>query len=175
MTSLNTTKLNLTWGARRLLRGNSTSGTPGEGMQRTTRSALALTAAILLATFAVAGQSTPKPAAKTATKSPLEDAMHAMFDVHAFGQAEISPDGKRVAWVESLPGPGGAPSANSAIYVAELSAPDTPARISAGDGKGAYEEHDAAWSPDGKSIAFLSDAATQGQLQLFVTNSTGGG
>jgi len=139
-------------------------------MQRTTRSALALTAGFLLATFAVAGQSTPKPAAKTATKSPLEDAMHAMFDVHAFGQAEISPDGKRVAWVESLPGPGGAPSANSAIYVAELSAPAAAKRITAGDGKAEFEEHDLAWSPDSAKIAFLSDAAASGQLELYVIN-----
>jgi dipeptidyl aminopeptidase/acylaminoacyl peptidase len=100
--------------------------------------------------------------------------MKAMFDVRTFQQAEISPDGNRVAWVESLPGPGGAPSANSAIYLAELSAPDATTRITAGDGKAANEEHDIAWSPDGKSIAFLSDAATQGQLQLFVVNSSGG-
>jgi dipeptidyl aminopeptidase/acylaminoacyl peptidase len=134
---------------------------------------------VILAPFTIAAssqcaqQSSSIPTASS--KKSLDDAMKAMFDVHTFQQAEISPDGKRVAWVESLPGPGGAPSANSAIYVAELSPPDTPARISAGDGKGAYEEHDAAWSPDGKSIAFLSDAATQGQLQLFVRNSTGGG
>ena len=112
-------------------------------------------------------QATPK------AKS-LDDAMKAMFDVRTFAQAEISPDGNKVAWVESLPGPGGAPSANSAIYVAEVSAPDVRTRITAGDGKTAYEEHDVAWSPDGKQIAFLSDAATQGQLQLFVMNSSGG-
>ena len=107
------------------------------------------------------------------TKS-LDDAMKAMFDVRTFQQAEISPDGNRVAWVESLPGPGGAPSVNSAIYVAELTAPDAATRVTAGDGKAAYEEHDIAWSPNGKSIAFLSDAATQGQLQLFVANASGG-
>src|ERR1700689_4710405 len=112
-------------------------------------------------------QATPK------TKS-LDDAMKAMFGVRSFQQTEISPDGRKVAWVESLPGPGGAPSANSAIYVAEVSAPDATTRITAGDGKTAYEEHDAAWSPDGKQIAFLPDAATQGQLQLFVMNSSGG-
>lgn len=110
----------------------------------------------------------------TSNEKSLDDAMKAMFDVRVFQQAEISPDGNRVAWVELLPGPGGAPSANSAIYVAELSAPSATMRITAGDGKTAYEEHDVAWSPDGKSIAFLSDAATQGQLQLFVANSSGG-
>lgn len=132
---------------------------------------------IALGTITIAAQvqcaqkSSSTPSASN-TKS-LEDAMKAMFDVHTFQQAEISPNGKQVAWVESLSGPGGTPSANSAIYVAELSAPDATRRITAGDGKTAYEEHDLAWSPDGKQIAFLSDAATQGQLQLFVADTSG--
>src|ERR1700693_5849602 len=111
----------------------------------------------------------PAPNAKA-----LDEAMKAMFGVRTFQQAEISPDGKLVAWVESLPGPGGAPSTNSAIYVAQLSTPDAAKRITAGDGKVAHEEHDIAWSPDGKGIAFLSDAATNGQLQLFVANLDSG-
>ena len=115
------------------------------------------------------GQSFPRRMRKR-----LDDAMKAMFGVRTFQQAEISPDGKLVAWVESLPGAGGAPSADSAIYVAPLSAPDAAKRITAGDGKAAHEEHDIAWSPDGKEIAFLSDAATNGQLQLFVANVDGG-
>jgi len=133
---------------------------------------------VILASFIIttstrgAQKSADRPAASN--KKSLDDAMKAMFGVRTFAQAEISPDGNKVAWVESLPGPGGAPSANSAIYVAEVSAPDATTRITAGDGKTACEEHDVAWSPDGKQIAFLSDAATQGQLQLFVMNSSGG-
>ena len=108
------------------------------------------------------------PAAKPIR--PLDSAMNAMFGVHNFLQVELSPDGKRVAWVESQEGPGGAPSMNSAIYVAELSNPGAAKRISAGDGKAAHEEHDIAWSRDGKRIAFLSDAAKSGQLQLYVVD-----
>jgi dipeptidyl aminopeptidase/acylaminoacyl peptidase len=107
--------------------------------------------------------------------SSLDEAMRAMFELRTFQQAEISPDGKRVAWVESLPGTGGMPSANSAIYMVELAAPEAPRRITAGDGKAAHEEHDLAWSPDGERIAFLSDAATSGQLQLFVASVESGG
>jgi dipeptidyl aminopeptidase/acylaminoacyl peptidase len=137
---------------------------------------------LLIVLFVSIGRATPTQCAQKSSDTPatsqtksLDDAIKVMFDVRTFQQAEISPDGKRVAWVESLPGPGGAPSADSAIYVAELSAPDAAKRITAGDAKAAYEEHDVAWSPDGKQIAFLSDAATQGQLQLFVANSSGGG
>ena len=99
--------------------------------------------------------------------------MEAMFGVLDFQQAEISPDGKRVAWVESLPGAGGAPSSNSAIYVADLSASATKKRITAGDGKAPHEEHDIAWSTDSKQLAFLSDAPKTGQLQLFIIPVSG--
>ncbi|MGB8523030.1 MAG: S9 family peptidase [Candidatus Acidiferrales bacterium] len=133
---------------------------------------------VILASFTIAistgGAQKSADTPATSNKRSLDDAMKAMFDVRTFAQAEISPDGNKVAWVESLPGPGGAPSANSAIYVAEVSAPDATTRVTAGDGKTAYEEHDVAWSPDGKQIAFLSNAATPGQLQLFVMNSSGG-
>jgi Tol biopolymer transport system component len=97
-----------------------------------------------------------------------------LFGVREFTQAEISPDGRHVAWVESLSGPNGEPSSNSAIYVAEISAPDSVQRITAGDGKAAFEEHDLAWSPDSRRLAFLSDASSAGQLQLFVTSIGGG-
>jgi dipeptidyl aminopeptidase/acylaminoacyl peptidase len=139
-------------------------------MKRIERSVCALAAGFLVAALAAGAQTSPKP--KANANSPLDDAIHAMFDVHMFGQAEISPDGKRVAWVELLAEPGGAPSANSAIYVAELDAPANAKRISAGDGKAAHEEHDLAWAPDSKKIAFLSDAASPGQLQVYVADVT---
>ena len=136
---------------------------------------------LFVAAFSAAAQ-TPS---KTKTGAPHDAAIDAMFGLHEFQQAEISPDGKRVAWVESLPGPGGATSYNSAIYVADISAPATAKRISApGPSTGTtpaakrkaaaarkgkdHEEHDVAWSPDGKRLAFLSDAAKTGQLQLYV-------
>lgn len=117
-----------------------------------------------------AGQTPAKPE----SNSSLDEAMRAMFDVHAFQQASISPDGKSVAWVESLPASNGKPSANSAIYVAKLDSPKKSRRITAGDGKSQHEEHDVAWSSDSKRLVFLSDAASKGQLQVFITNVEGG-
>ncbi|MGH9682839.1 MAG: S9 family peptidase [Candidatus Acidiferrales bacterium] len=130
----------------------------------------ALAAALLMISFGAVAQ---KPS-KASAKSPLAGAMHAMFGVTTFLQSAISPDGKQVAFVESLAGPGGAPSTNSAIYIASLRSPETPRRISASAGKAACEEHDIAWSPDSKRIAFLSDAAKRSQLQLFVADADGG-
>ena len=112
--------------------------------------------------------------AQSSAKSAREETVAALFGVHEFTRAEISPDGKRVAWVESLTGPNEQPSANSAIYAAEISAPESARRITAGDGKTAHEEHDVAWSPDSRQIAFLSDAAMTAQLQLYVVDAAGG-
>jgi len=130
---------------------------------------LLLTCCLLLCVGALA-QTPAKPRSNPA----LDDAMRAMYGVRAFQQAVISPDGKRVAWVESLPGPGSAPSANSAIYAAGTDSAAVAKRITAGDGKTAREEHDLAWSADSKRIAFLSDAGSPGQLQVFVVDASGG-
>jgi dipeptidyl aminopeptidase/acylaminoacyl peptidase len=135
-----------------------------------TKASLLLAGCFLWGATAVA-QTPAKPKSNPA----LDDAMRAMFGVRAFQQAAISPDGKNVAWVESLPGPGNAPSSHSAIYVESTNAGAVARRITAGDGKAAREEHDLAWSRNSKRIAFLSDARSPGQLQLFVADADGGG
>jgi dipeptidyl aminopeptidase/acylaminoacyl peptidase len=61
--------------------------------------------------------------------------MRAMFGVRAFQQASISPDGRRVAWVESLAYPEGVPSADSAIYLTDLNVPTPPKRITVATGR----------------------------------------
>lgn len=133
-------------------------------------SMLAAIATLGLCVGAQGAQATQKPKSKVVR----DQAVEAMFGVRGFLQAEISPDGKRVAWVESLPGVGGAPSPNSAIYVADIAAPAARKRITAGDSMAAHEEHDIAWSGDSKRIAFLSDASRAGQLQMFVAEAAGG-
>ena len=111
--------------------------------------------------------------------------LDALFATRAFSETVISPDGKRVAWVESLQTKEHAPSPNSAIYVASVSkarsaldvaglpATGPPRRMTAGNGVVAAE-HDVAWSPDGLKIAFLSDAEKKGQLQLYIATVAGG-
>ena len=108
----------------------------------------------------------PTPAPELEVSAPVQNAMHAMFDVRQFQQVAISPDAKHVAWVESLPGKNGALSPNFAIYVANTENAATPRRISAGTGDAA--EHDVAWSPDSTRLAFLSDSGSPGQLQLCI-------
>jgi len=123
---------------------------------------------VLLAAACVAAQAPSK------ASSAHDDAIHALFGVHEFQQAEISPDGKLVAWVESLIGPDGAPSDNSVIYIADLGPHGIVRRITAGNRRTHAAEHDLAWSPDSKRLAFLSDFVDTGQLQLYVVDAAGG-
>ena len=106
-------------------------------------------------------------ASRHAAPPAMQEALRDMFNVHAISEAVISPDGRRVAWVESLSGKNGAPSANSAIRVADWKSHAAPQRITAASSAPASESN-VAWSPDSKQLAFLSDAAHSGQLQLYV-------
>lgn len=115
---------------------------------------------------ATANPPAPAPATAPELPAPVQNAMHAMFDVHQFQQVVISPDAKHVAWAESLPGKNGALSPNFAIYVANTENGAAPRRVSAGTVDAA--EHDVAWSPDSTRLAFLSDSGSPGQLQLCV-------
>ena len=131
---------------------------------------IALAAALLTVPFAVAAQ---KPGGPKSNPS-LDAAMRSMFGTRAFLQAAISPDGKRVAWVESLAAADDGSPTGSAIYVAELGATEQVNRVTAGDGKHNYEEHDVAWSADSRRLAFLSDAASPGQMQVFASDIANG-
>src|ERR1700733_9231938 len=99
---------------------------------------------------------------------PIHDVEKTLFATRRFEQAVISPDGKRVAWVETLVGKDGAASGNTAIYVSAVEAKAPSKRLRAGVGAGDHEEGNVAWSPDSKRVAFLSDAVKTGQRQLYV-------
>jgi dipeptidyl aminopeptidase/acylaminoacyl peptidase len=102
----------------------------------------------------------------------VEQAIHTLFGVHGISEAVISPDGQRVAWVESLAGKNGAPSHSSAIYVADWKSSVAPQRVTAATAGKFARESDVVWSPDSKSIAFFSDATSSGQRQLYVSTLT---
>jgi Tol biopolymer transport system component len=90
--------------------------------------------------------------------------------VKSFRHVALSPDGTQVAWVET-----GAKGDGTAIYVQDLkSSTARPRRLSAAGEGSAADEGDACWSPDGKQVAFLSDAGSEGQSQLYVVSADGG-
>src|SRR6266481_5712998 len=115
-----------------------------------------------------------KAAQKPHGVSPLDNVIATLFATHNFQQAAISPDGNAIAWVEEVHSKNGVVSGSTVIYVKNLKSGAPPRRIGAGVADSLHAESDVAWSPDSQKIAFLSDAAKKGQLQLYVINATGG-
>ncbi len=105
-------------------------------------------------------------------RSSLDSVLDALEGVRNFRGAAISPDGTRVAWVETVRSREGS-EVLSVIDVADLARP-SPRRVTAGNDARAHREHSPAWSPDGRQLAFLSDAAKEKQLQIYVSPASGG-
>ena len=89
---------------------------------------------------------------------PIEQTVDELFRTREIKETALSPDAKRVAWVQ--PGP---VADSQQIWVRDGAA---TTRLTAG--KNAQDEHGLAWSPDSSRLAFFSDADSKGQSQLFI-------
>jgi len=136
-----------------------------------------------------AQQKTSKKPVATAPATPVDEVVNTLFATRRFEQTAISPDGKKIAWVETLVGKDGAPNGNSRISTI-IPADGKTVPIGAGrrivhqpsqplhDG-GPWAEYlphaegSVAWAPDSQRIAFLSDAEKAGQLQLYISDLGG--
>src|SRR5215469_316873 len=112
------------------------------------------------------GNEPGKAVAQSSAKLPKESVIAA----NQFQQVAISPDGGRLAWVEIRTNAAGSPTGKQDIYVAARSGAGKPIRLTAGPPAGHYDEGNIAWSPDGRQLAFLSDAARGGQRQVYISN-----
>jgi len=107
------------------------------------------------------------PAAKTPSQpSPQR--------VHYYSQVSISPDGQFVAWNQVERGDDSHTSEPELCLADLRSSSGQPKRILVREGKTRKAGHGAAWSPDGKQLAFLCGAGKSGQHQIFVIGRSAG-
>jgi len=132
----------------------------------------ALALSIAGSVYLAAQEKSPKKQASAALSTPVDEVMNTLFTTHRFEQTTISPDGKKIAWVETLAGKDGAPDGNTAIYITDRDTSAVPKRITAASNL-ARAEGSLDWSPDSKQLAFFSDAVKPGQLQLYVLSASG--
>jgi dipeptidyl aminopeptidase/acylaminoacyl peptidase len=104
----------------------------------------------------------------TAAPPSIDASLDSLSALHEFREVALSADGSRVAWIETAPGKLPNEPAILSVYVKDLHDSAATRRI----GDPAAMVQGLAWSQDGR-LAFLSDAESHGQMQLYVAGSAG--
>ena len=122
---------------------------------------------LALATAALAALCALPAAAQTPPS--MQNVLQAVFALHDFTNVAISPQGDALVWQEELhPGGLAQPKMQYELFVQRIGS--AAIRLTAGDGKAFFDEKYPAWSPDGKHIAFLSDANSKDHQQIFIAS-----
>jgi dipeptidyl aminopeptidase/acylaminoacyl peptidase len=106
-----------------------------------------------------------------AAPAPLDATLDSLSALHEFRELALSPDHTQVAWIETSPGKSPSDPSTSSVYLKDLRDPNSGAKRI---GDAAAMLQGLAWSQDGR-LAFLSDAESHGQMQLYVMEKAGHG
>jgi WD40 repeat protein len=110
----------------------------------------------------------------TTASAQIDKNLDSLYAVINYSQSALSPDGKKLAWVESVPGKAPATARHRVIRLRDLTRDSSPQRLTAGDGKKTCVENAVAWSADSKRLVFLSNCADGKQAQLYIAKAEGG-
>jgi dipeptidyl aminopeptidase/acylaminoacyl peptidase len=122
----------------------------------------------VLSAAAAAAIAMSSPAVPAAQERSIGRVLDTLERVRAFHETAISSDGRHVAWV----GDASLADATTAIYIRDLRSGE-PKRVTAATDGRAHKENGVAWSPDNHTLAFLSDAGSPSQRQLYIVDVDG--
>ncbi|HUD73628.1 MAG TPA: S9 family peptidase [Terracidiphilus sp.] len=132
------------------------------------RAVLLIAAALVLSgAFSLSNASAQTAPAAQAHASPdrahIDDVLKGLSRGRSFGQVAISPDGKRLAWIERT-------KDGAEIRIAALDDVTRSERVTAATKPGQHcQEGQIAWEPDSKALAFFSDCAKTEQADLYLS------
>jgi len=138
--------------------------------------AIALAAGVLFAATIGCSSSAlaqPAPAAPSADRTHVEEVLKTLNRGRAIGQVALAPDGKRIAWIQYADG--GTHIMAAALNSMAMIDPARTQRVTAAaKADRTCRETNLAWSPDAKTLAFLSDCANEGeQADLYLSHLDG--
>jgi dipeptidyl aminopeptidase/acylaminoacyl peptidase len=108
-------------------------------------------------------------ASSATDRTHMDEVLRGLSRGRSVGQVAVSPDGKRLAWVQDS-------SQGIEIRVAPLDNLNKSERVTAASTQDQHcRESNIIWSPDATSLAFLSDCARRGvQTDLYLARPGGG-
>jgi dipeptidyl aminopeptidase/acylaminoacyl peptidase len=127
------------------------------------RAALLACAALLLGVaFSPSAVSAQTQASASADRAHIQEVLQGLNRGHFIGQVSVSPDGKKLVWIEET-------REGAEIRVAPLDDLAKSERVTAAAKPEQHcHEGQIAWSPDAQSLAFFSDCAMPGQSDLYL-------
>jgi len=128
---------------------------------------MASAALVLGAVFPLSSAQAAPAAQAQASASPdrahIDDVLKGLSRGRSFGEVAISPDGKRLAWIERM-------KEGAEIRVAPLLSLDKSEQVTAATKPGQHcREGQIVWEPDSKALAFFSDCAQPEQIDLYLS------